>query len=179
MLLEGPEKSQGQTMFSLIEMGLQHEQQQQELMLTDIKHVFWANPLRPSYVTRPSNNLVPPEVRQNWLDIDCGLCEIGHAGNDFAFDNEKPRHREYVQGFQLASRLVTNKEFRDFVEDGGYRRPGSWLSLGWSTVLAAQWHAPLYWLKLNGSGQSFSRRWRLPSQAPRPQLKRQRLYYRI
>jgi ergothioneine biosynthesis protein EgtB len=130
----------------LLDIGLHHEQQHQELMLTDIKHVFWVNPLRPAYV--PASPSAASEVpAATWIRFDGGLHEIGHQGSDFAFDNEGPRHRVHVGPFSLASRLVTNREFKDFIDDGGYRRPELWLSAGWAAVQAEQWSAPLYWIR--------------------------------
>ena len=131
---------------SLLEIGINHEQQHQELMLTDIKHVFWVNPLRPAYLER-----VTPEetkgIASKWISVIGGLREIGHDGVGFAFDNEGPLHQEYVAPFEIASRLVTNGEFKQFILAGGYQKPEYWLSLGWATVQAEQWRAPLYWLE--------------------------------
>lgn len=128
----------------VVELGLHHEQQHQELLLTDIKHVFATNPLQPTYreadAAAPAD---PPALA--WHARPGGTVEIGFAGDGFAFDNESPRHTTYVQPFALASRLVTNGEFRAFVADGGYRRPELWLSEGWNTVKAHGWDAPLYW----------------------------------
>ena len=134
---------------SLIDIGLHHEQQHQELMLTDIKHVFWVNPLRPAYHSRrldPAASVAP----MRWLAFPAGVREIGHSGGDFAFDNESPRHKVYLQPFELASRLVTNGEYKQFIADGGYARPELWLSLGWATVQQEQWRAPLYWIEQEG-----------------------------
>jgi ergothioneine biosynthesis protein EgtB len=128
----------------LVEIGLHHEQQHQELLLTDIKHVFAANPLKPVYRERAHEPHSAPAT-QDWLSYPGGVCEIGHSGSGFAFDNETPRHRVLLEPFQLASRLVTNDEYRGFIEDGGYRRPELWLSDGWSAVQTEQWDAPLYW----------------------------------
>jgi len=134
---------------SLLEIGIHHEQQHQELMLTDIKHVFWVNPLRPAYLERA----IPEKtegVASEWIAVIGGLREIGHDGVGFAFDNEGPRHQEYIAPFEIASRLVTNGEFKRFILAGGYQKPEYWLSLGWATVQAEQWRAPLYWLESNG-----------------------------
>ena len=133
----------------IMTLGLHHEQQHQELMLTDIKHVFSCNPLYPAYVERVPNEgaSVPP---LEWVSFPEGLHWIGHEGEGFAFDNEGPRHRQFVQSFQLASRLVTNGEYLAFMEDGGYENPLLWLSEGWATVRAEEWKAPLYWEKRDG-----------------------------
>jgi ergothioneine biosynthesis protein EgtB len=130
----------------LIELGLHHEQQHQELMLTDIKHVFWVNPLRPAYRPRkaPQGGEVPP---MRWVDFPEGLRAVGHEGPAFAFDNEGPRHRVFLEPFRLAGRLVTNGEYKAFIDDGGYRRGDLWLSMGWATVQEEGWTAPLYWIQ--------------------------------
>jgi ergothioneine biosynthesis protein EgtB len=134
----------------LITLGLHHEQQHQELMLTDLKHLLSLNPLQPPYVsTTPTFDtaltapLQPPTL--HWLDFPRGIHPIGHNGAGFAFDNESPRHEVLLHPYQLASRPVTCGEYLDFIRDGGYRRPELWLSDGWMTVQAEGWQAPLYW----------------------------------
>jgi len=130
-------------------LGLHHEQQHQELMLTDIKNVFWQNPLRPAFRKRDEIEISPaPPVE--WLKYAEGIYWVGHAGRDFSYDNEGPRHRALVPAFGLASRLVTNADFLAFMEDGGYRRPELWLSLGWNAVKERGWESPLYWEKRDG-----------------------------
>lgn len=129
--------------WAIIELGIQHEQQHQELLLTDIKHVFWMNPLRPAYRAALPRGGDVPALR--WMPYGEGVRTIGHAGNDFAFDNEGPAHRVFVEPFQVASRLATNGEYLAFIEDGGYRRAEFWLSNGWATVQQLGWTAPLYW----------------------------------
>jgi ergothioneine biosynthesis protein EgtB len=128
----------------LIELGLAHEEQHQELILMDIKHVFAQNPLAPAYRTAP---LRPARAAPalEWREFAGGLVEIGHDGAGFAFDNEGPRHKIWLERFRLATRLVTNGEYLAFVADGGYRRPEFWLSDGWAAVQAQGWEAPLYW----------------------------------
>jgi ergothioneine biosynthesis protein EgtB len=129
---------------ALVELGLNHEQQHQELLLMDIKHVLSCNPLRPAYAERPA----PPPGRPaplGWLDHPGGEVEIGHRGPGFAFDNECPRHPVRLAPFALGDRLVTCGEWRDFMADDGYARPELWLSDGWATVNAGGWQAPLYW----------------------------------
>lgn len=133
---------------AVVELGLHHEQQHQELLVTDIKHVFWTNPMRPAYLPRAAVPGAPaPALR--WLPVDEGVYHVGHdarrADAGFAFDNEGPAHRVFVDAFHLASRLVTNGEYLAFVEDGGYRRPALWLSNGWAAVRERGWTAPLYW----------------------------------
>ena len=132
----------------LIELGLHHEQQHQELMLMDILHVLSRNPLRPAY--RPDwSPPAPATCPASWIGVDGGPVEIGHdTGRDtgaFSFDNEGPRHTVWLEPHALAARLVTNAEWADFIADGGYRRPELWLSDGWATVQSEGWSAPLYW----------------------------------
>jgi ergothioneine biosynthesis protein EgtB len=131
-------------------LGLHHEQQHQELLLTDIKHIFAANPLRPAYrdLTRPAPAAATAPLQ--WCEFEGGLRQIGHAGDGFAFDNETPRHRVYLDDFALGSRLVTNGEFLEFMAAGGYGQPQHWLSEGWSTVRREGWEAPLYWERQDG-----------------------------
>ncbi len=134
----------GSKLHSLIELGLHHEQQHQELIVTDIKHVFSCNPLRPVYQERKPDpdTPVPP---LDWVSFDGGLQDVGHDGVGFAFDNEGPRHQVFLQPFRLGSRLVTNREYLEFMDDGGYARPELWLSDGWDQVARRGWQAPLYW----------------------------------
>jgi ergothioneine biosynthesis protein EgtB len=127
----------------LITLGLHHEQQHQELMVTDLKNVFGSNPLYPVYQPRKITPIEPAPM--HWVEFSEGVREIGHDGGGFFFDNEGPRHKEYLNGFQVASRLVTNGEYLEFMADGGYAKPELWLSEGWNTVKAEQWGAPLYW----------------------------------
>lgn len=126
-----------------IELGLHHEQQHQELLITDIKHIFAANPLRPVY----HRNAVPPRraAPPDWREFPAGIYEIGHAGAGFGFDNECPRHKVYLNAFRLATRPVSNADYLAFVEAGGYRRCDLWLAEGWERVASEGWQAPLYW----------------------------------
>src|SRR5215472_3133866 len=128
----------------ILTLGLHHEQQHQELMLTDIKSVFWQNPLRPVFRKREQVK-APPTPALEWLKFEEGIYWMGHQGPEFSYDNEGPRHRVFVPSFSLASRLVTNAEFLAFIEDGGYRRHELWLSLGWNAVTERGWDSPLYW----------------------------------
>jgi ergothioneine biosynthesis protein EgtB len=126
-------------------LGLNHEQQHQELLLTDIKHAFACNPLRPAY-SSAAVVIKPAEVKSlSWSGFAAGVRWIGHDGNGFAFDNESPRHRVFVEGFQIANRLVTVSEYLAFMEDGGYFRPELWLSDGWNARNTHGWQVPLYW----------------------------------
>ena len=140
----------GSEVARIIEIGINHEQQHQELMLTDILALFAANPLRPTYrAPRPHRDSGEPEPLQ-WITYDGGLCEVGHGGQGFAWDNEKPRHRQFIHPFRLADRLVTNAEWQAFIEDGGYRNFALWLSDGWTVVNREGWQAPLYWEERDG-----------------------------
>lgn len=143
-LIEHSDEPARAVLAPLVEVGLNHEQQHQELLLTDIKHVLSVNPLRPVFreIEGRPEHPIPPLV---WHAFDEGLYEIGHDGEGFAFDNEGPRHRVYVQPFELASRLVTCGEYLDFIRDGGYERPELWLSMGWATVRERGWREPFYW----------------------------------
>jgi ergothioneine biosynthesis protein EgtB len=139
-----------------LEIGLNHEQQHQELLLTDIKLNFSANPLRPAYrddLPETSSAAAPP---LHWVALPGGIHEIGHQGSAFAYDNEKPRHRTYLHAFRLASRLVTNGEFLAFMQDGGYDNPAFWLSDGWATSRRQHWSSPLYWELQDGAWQQFT-----------------------
>jgi ergothioneine biosynthesis protein EgtB len=139
----------------VFELGLHHEQQHQELIVTDLKHLLSKNPLRPAYV--PAQAMVPAEPGPaEWIAFPAGVHEIGHVGAGFCFDNEQPRHRVYLDDFALASRPVTNREYLAFVDDGGYRRPELWLSDGWDTCVAQRWTAPLYWERIDGDWQVFT-----------------------
>ena len=139
---------------AVVELGLHHEQQHQELLVTDIKHVFWTNPMRPVY--RESARMVTSPTVQGWTTIDAGVYDIGYRGDDFHFDNEGPSHREYVQHVELANRLATNGEYAEFIADGGYRRPELWLSRGWATVQEFSWRAPLYWERRDNAWEEFT-----------------------
>ncbi len=128
----------------LLELGLNHEQQHQELILTDIKHVLSCNPLGPAYQAFKPHG-VDSAAALTWIEFSEGLFEIGHDGDSFAFDNEGPRHKVWQNGFRMASRPVSNGEFLEFIHDGGYGRAEFWLSDGWATVQENHWRAPLYW----------------------------------
>jgi ergothioneine biosynthesis protein EgtB len=144
-LIEGAGVAAWHEMAPRLELGLNHEQQHQELILMDIKHVFSVNPLLPSYQA-PRPYALPSEApRPGWLEFAGGLCEIGHAGPGFAFDNEGPRHKVWLDPFRLRSHPVSCGEYLEFIADGGYRRPEFWLSDGWGTVQQQGWQAPLYW----------------------------------
>ena len=149
-LLEQVDEEMKQTLAPKVEIGLHHEQQHQELLLTDIKHVFSVNPLRPPYRGDliPSQHASPSAME--WVGFGEGLYEVGFEGGGFHFDNEAPRHRHFLESFELASRPVTNSEFMAFMEDDGYERPELWLSDGWATVQENDWKAPFYWEEYDG-----------------------------
>jgi ergothioneine biosynthesis protein EgtB len=143
-LLDKIDERTWQRVAPVLEVGLNHEQQHQELILTDLKHAFSSNPLRPSYMPFSTDGGLKP-APQKWQTHPAGVRWVGHEGSGFAYDNESPRHRVFVEGFCLGSRLVTNGEFLAFVEDRGYNRPECWLSDGWEARTARGWEAPLYW----------------------------------
>lgn len=151
-LLEQSNETQLAKLTPIILLGLNHEQQHQELIVTDIKHVLSCNPLNPVYLERSSrrSSSATSVSPVQWHAFPEEIAWIGHQGTDFAFDNEGPRHRQFVQAFQLASRLVTNGDYLAFMESGGYENPLLWLSEGWTTVQREAWQAPLYWEKLDG-----------------------------
>jgi ergothioneine biosynthesis protein EgtB len=142
--------------FSIV-LGLHHEQQHQELLMTDIKHILACNPLRPAYRTDLPALALEPRATQakapqeQWLDYPGGLYTMGYGGVGFAFDNESPAHQVYLQDFYLASRLITNGEYLEFIQAGGYQNPEYWLSEGWATVQSQDWQAPLYWEQIDNA----------------------------
>jgi ergothioneine biosynthesis protein EgtB len=150
-----------------IELGANHEEQHQELLLTDILHAFFTNPLRAVYLpedldSRSGSHPRSPKARDlghpRFLRFEGGMHEGGHAGDGFCFDNELPRHRVWLEPYGLAERLVTCGEYAEFMEDGGYRRPELWLSDGWNAVQNHGWHAPLYWSSESGEWSVFTLR---------------------
>jgi ergothioneine biosynthesis protein EgtB len=136
----------------LVELGCHHEQQHQELLLTDILHLFSKNPLHPSYASvRSRPRPAVPQAPLTYTAYEGGIVAIGHAGEAFAFDCEGPRHREILPAFRLADRCVTNREWLEFMADGGYRTPLLWLSDGWAQVQQQGWTGPLYWWEERGA----------------------------
>ena len=132
-----------------IELGIEHECQHQELILTDLKHLLSRNPLHPAYRTEAAQRASTNKPLA-WIGFEEHLGWIGHAGEGFSVDNERPRHRVFIDAFELATRLCTNAEYAAFIEDGGYRRPELWLSDGWATASSRGWEAPLYWQRDSG-----------------------------
>jgi ergothioneine biosynthesis protein EgtB len=141
---------------ALLELGLHHEQQHQELMLTDVKHLFSCNALRPAYGNGIRAVGVSVADPADWLEAPGGIVQTGSDNEGFCFDNETPAHDVLLRPFRLARRPVTQREYLAFVEDNGYNRPDLWLSLGWDAVCTHRWTAPLYWEKLNGEWQAFT-----------------------
>ena len=140
---------------ALVELGINHEQQHQELIVTDFLHLLSLNPLLPSWNRKVREQKNPTQL--NFSRFEAGDVEIGHDGAGFAFDNELPRHRQFVAPFELANRPVSNAEFLAFIEDGGYRRPEFWLSEGWALARAQGWAQPLYWRRTADAWQEFTR----------------------
>ena len=138
----------------LIELGLQHEQQHQELILTDVLHLLSRNPLLPAY----DEGFAPPASAGPliWQEFGAGVVSIGHTGEAFCFDNELPRHRQFIEAFALASRLVTNAEYAAFIEAGGYTEPAYWLSEGWDWIRGQQLTQPIYWARSDAGWQEFT-----------------------
>ncbi|MGA3124191.1 MAG: ergothioneine biosynthesis protein EgtB [Polyangiaceae bacterium] len=139
-------------------LGTHHEQQHQELILTDIKHAFSRNELHPAYSSATAPSETPPSARAGleWLSVAERVAGAGHSSDGFAFDNERPRHRLIVTPFAIADRLVTNAEYMHFIEDGAYGRPELWLADGWATVRTCGWIAPLYWEGHAGAWRRFT-----------------------
>ena len=154
-----------------VEVGLHHEQQHQELLLTDIKHLLSQNPLDPPYTPPPT--LAPdPAVTQplRWVRHEGGITRIGSEPGSFCFDNEVPAHDALLHPFRIAQRLITNGEYLEFIRDGGYRRPELWLSAGWQAVRAHDWSAPLYWRESPEGWTEFSLYGRRPLEMSLPVL---------
>ncbi len=147
-LVEGLDEGTLTKLAPIIELGFHHEQQHQELLLMDIKHVLSRNPLQPVYAGTRRAASEPDDL--GWVEVDGGLVEVGHQGEGFSFDNEMPRHRQWLEPYRLADRLVTNGEWLSFMADGGYERAGLWLSDGWARVNAETWRAPFYWVEHDG-----------------------------
>jgi ergothioneine biosynthesis protein EgtB len=152
----------------LVELGWHHEQQHQELLLMDAKHLLAGHPFDPVYIGRA----IEPDVTAvpvTWRRVDAGLVEIGHDGNGFAFDNERPRHTVLLQPFEIAERAVTNSDWLEFMADGGYDKPELWLSDGWTRVQTEGWQAPAYWQQDDdGRWTTFTLSGRRPVRAGEP-----------
>ena len=154
-LLECSDDADLDRLSPIVTLGINHEQQHQELILTDLKHMLSHNPLHPVYVERGSDAR-KASAPLRWLGFSEGVAWIGHSGDTFAFDNEEPRHREFVHAFQIASRPATNADFLEFMREGGYQQSDLWLSMGWATVQQEGWQAPLYWELRDGEWWQFT-----------------------
>ena len=151
----------------LVELGVHHEQQHQELLLTDVKHLLAMNPLFPAYDAAP----LPPAPSApplRWLEFDGGVVRIGHDSDGYCFDNELPRHRQFVEPYALASRLSTNADYLAFTRAGGYRDPALWLSEGWDWICAARLAHPIYWREVDGQWHEFTLHGLQPLDLQRP-----------
>jgi ergothioneine biosynthesis protein EgtB len=155
-LLEWLSAATDPMLVDIVELGLQHEQQHQELILTDVKHLLAQNPVRPAYVEANGQERSAAVAKLGWHAYPGAIESIGHDGDGFSFDNETPQHRVVIQPFQLASRLVTDGEVLDFIADGGYRRPELWLSDAWAMLGNQEWRAPLYWEERDGAWATFT-----------------------
>ena len=153
-LLSKPDENLLDEIEPILVLGVHHEQQHQELLITDIKHVFAQNPLYP--VFRAEERTATECRPYQFIDFEEAMAEIGHNGDGFAYDNEGPQHQALVPAFSLATRPVTNGEYIAFIEDNGYSRPELWLSLGWMTVNEQRWSAPLYWTKRDDAWWNFT-----------------------
>ena len=138
-----------------ITLGLHHEQQHQELLLTDIKHVLWTNPLRPAYDAKRANTM-SSQAPAGWSEIPENVHRIGYDGDGFSFDNERPAHRVFLEKFRIANRLVTNREYLEFIDDGGYRSASHWLAAGWAVVQTESRLAPIYWEREDDGWKEFT-----------------------
>ena len=155
LLSQAPAKELSPELNDLITLGLQHEQQHQELLLTDLKLAFSYNPTFPTYDENWQEHQ-PATSTGNWVSIDEGVYEVGYDGNGFCYDNEQGRHKSYINACQLSQDLVSNEEFRLFIDDGGYQTPSLWLSEGWDWCQAQQAKAPLYWQQQEGQWWHFT-----------------------
>jgi ergothioneine biosynthesis protein EgtB len=167
-LIETIDDRQYERLAHRIRIGINHEQQHQELCLADIKNIFWHSPLAPVYKPGPSTGTAADAL---WVEPPAGLVGIGFEGtgaDDFCYDNERDYHHVYLPAYQMQSRLVTNGEYLQFVADGGYRRHGLWLSDGWATVNREKWEAPLYWQQGDGQWLVFGLNGLLPLEPDEP-----------
>ncbi|MCB9893152.1 MAG: ergothioneine biosynthesis protein EgtB [Planctomycetes bacterium] len=153
-LIEGCDDATLQALMPILEVGLNHEQQHQELLVTDIKFILFQAPLYPAYISGQQPVKRKPE--SGWTQLDAGVLEFGHDGKGFAFDNEGPRHKRLVPSCRLANGLVTNAQYMEFMHAGGYTRPELWLSDGWDVAQQQGWKAPQYWLQQDGEWQAFT-----------------------
>jgi ergothioneine biosynthesis protein EgtB len=143
---------------SRVELGANHEEQHQELLLTDVLHALYTNPLRPAYLEDDRMDEPQETSPLEFVEFSGGLVDVGFNGAGFCYDNELPRHRTWLEPYALADRLVTNGEFAEFIADGGYKRPELWLSAGWDAIEQNRWRGPLYWDQVDGDWGLFTLR---------------------
>lgn len=161
--------SAAETIAERVLLGVEHEKQHQELFFTDLKYSLFQNPMAPAYHEQVAPMGVQnPDSKLQWLSHPGGLIEIGATDDGFAFDNELPRHQQWLQPFELANRLATNGDYQGFIDDGGYQRPELWLADGWACVQEQGWTAPLYWCDVDGAGYEFSLHGKQPRQTHTP-----------
>ncbi len=153
-LLHRCSNGESPTIIDRLQIGLNHEQQHQELLLMDVKHNFWCNPLLPTYKDAPGREGGGGDA--SFVEFAGDVYDFGAEADGFAFDNEAPRHRVHLNDFLLADRLTTHREYQTFVEDGGYERPELWLADGWSVVQSERWKSPLYWMPGDSGWQEFT-----------------------
>jgi ergothioneine biosynthesis protein EgtB len=151
-----------------VELGLHHEQQHQELLLTDLKYSWFQNPLHPVYCDKPLSAADSPPTTIGWEEYEGGLIDMGHSGDGFCFDNELPRHKAVLAPFALANHLISNKDYLEFILDGGYRDPQWWLADGWTEANRQQWQAPLYWLQQDAQWLEYTLHGLVPLDLQRP-----------
>ncbi len=155
--MENANKKEWNELSPVIEIGIHHEQQHQELIVTDIKHVLSENPLNPEYINKQNkgrSSHKPEDIV--WVSFEGGVSNIGHEDGEFGYDNEYPSHKVYLNSYKLGSRLVTNAEYLEFIKDGGYETPELWLSEGWVVVETNNWKAPLYWQQSSDEWMQFT-----------------------
>lgn len=157
-LIQDIDESKWQEFSNLVVLALNHEQQHQELLITDVKYILAGSPVKPAYLTSRDDSRVTSESSKEaqFIRFDGGLFSIGHQGDGFCYDNEIPRHKVYVNDFGIQNRLVTNGEFLEFIEDGGYSNFRFWLSDGWELIQTEGWNSPLYWEEKDGEWFEFT-----------------------
>ncbi|MCA8914281.1 MAG: ergothioneine biosynthesis protein EgtB [Planctomycetes bacterium] len=153
-LIESCDDATLEKLLPVLEIGLNHEQQHQELLLTDIKFILFQAPLYPAYVSGQQS--MKRKAAEGWTGFEGGVVQIGHSGEDFAFDNELPRHQQLLRPYRLANGQVSNAQYMEFMQSGGYTRPEFWLSDGWDIVQQQHWRAPQYWLQQDGEWHAFT-----------------------
>jgi ergothioneine biosynthesis protein EgtB len=167
-LMERLDANRDASLIERITLGFHHEQQHQELLLTDIKNLLALNPMRPAYLPLPDAPEIQDAPSTQWLEFPAGMVAVGAQGEGFCFDNETPRHRTFLEAFALAPQPVTNGQYLEFIDAGGYDEAGLWLSDGWRKVREANWRAPLYWEQIDGRWWHMTLHGLLPVDPDRP-----------